>query len=141
MAEVEEGRFVRLVYARIAANEDLAAAVEKVCLDQGIGHGFVRGSLGSLTDAVLLGAGERRIELRGPAIEVLSLTGEVRSEADGVPRATLAGVVADALGRIHAGRFAPGLNPVCVTFELALEVWEPAAAPAASASSGSNVLR
>ncbi len=126
MTEFGEGRFTRLVYARIAANEDLVAAVEKACLGADIRHGFVRGSLGSLTDAVLLGANGRETALEGPAIEVLSLTGEVRSGADGVPRATLAGVVADSAGHVHAGRFAPGRNPVCVTFELALEVWEPA---------------
>jgi len=111
----------RLFYARIRPNEDFARGVEKICLAEGIHHAVVRGSLGSLTDACLEVAGEKHIELRGPAIEVLMMTGEVRSDEAGIPTATLAAVVADSKGRIFAGRIVPGRNPVCVTFELALE--------------------
>jgi len=122
---VESGRFTHVVYARIAPNEDLVAAVEKVCLMHGIERALVRGSLGSLTDACFEQAQGRIREVRGPAIEVLSLTGEVATGDDGSPRAVLTAVAGDSEGRLHAGRLVPGRNPVLVTFELALEVFAP----------------
>ena len=120
----EAGRFSRVVYARIAPNEDLVLAAEKVALLENVEAGFVRGSLGSLTDACLELPKGRLVEIGGPAVEVLSLTGEVRSDGDGTPRATLTAVVGDSEGMVHAGRIVPGRNLVLVTFELALEVWE-----------------
>lgn len=119
----EPGRTTRVVYARLLPNEDLVAGVEKLCLANGIYDGLVRASLGSLTDACLRTAENRDIELAGPAIEVLFLSGEVRSDAQGVPTATLSGLVADTQGRTYGGVFVAGRNPVCITFELSLEEW------------------
>ena len=55
----------------------------------------------------------------------ISLSGEVRAQADGSVVASLSGVVADPAGRVHGGVFVPGANPVCMTFEVTLEEWLP----------------
>lgn len=122
---VESGRMGRVAYARIAPNEDLVLGVEKLCAAQGFRNAFVRGALGSLVDACLLRADGSCLLVQGPAIEVVSLAGEVRSHSDGSLRACLSGVVADTEGRVHGGPFVAGANPVCITFELTLEEWLP----------------
>ncbi len=124
---VESGRMGRVAYARIAPNEDLVLGVEKLCAAQGFRNAFVRGALGSLVDACLLRADGSCLLVQGPAIEVVSLAGEVRSHSDGSLRACLSGVVADTEGRVHGGPFVAGANPVCITFELTLEEWLPQA--------------
>ncbi len=121
----EAGRTTRVIYARIRPNEDLVGSLEKLCLAEGVTDAFVRGGLGSLSDACLETGAERLLELRGPAIEVLSLTGEIRSDAEGTPTASLSGIVADTEGRVFGGRFVAGRNPVCITFELTVEEWQP----------------
>jgi predicted DNA-binding protein with PD1-like motif len=122
---VESGCMGRVAYARIAPNEDLVQGVEKLCLAHGFRNAFVRGALGSLVDACVgpLDGGCRHI--RGPAVEIVSLAGEVRSQADGSLVATLSGVVADTDGRVHGGPFVAGANPICMTFEVTLEEWLP----------------
>ena len=129
---VEGGTMGRVAYARIAPNEDLVLGVEKLCLAQGFRHAFVRGALGSLVDACLLRPDGRYLEVRGPAVEIVSLAGEVRPGPDGSVRAALSGVVADTEGRVHGGPFVAGSNPICMTFEVTLEEWLPQA-PAARA--------
>ena len=117
----------RVAYARIAPNEDLVGAIEKVCVAQGFRNAFVRGALGSLTDACLEGADGSPQLIGGPAIEIVSLAGEVRTQPDGSARAAITGVVADTEGHLHGGPFVAGANPVCVTFEITLEEWLPSA--------------
>jgi predicted DNA-binding protein with PD1-like motif len=120
---VETGRAGRIAYTHVRPNEDLVQAVQKVALMHGFRTAFVRGTLGSLTDACLAGQDGTLRELTGPAIEVLSVVGEVRSDREGAPEARLSGVVADTEGRVFGGRFVSGRNPVCMTFELVLEEW------------------
>lgn len=122
---VEPGAMGRVAYARVAPNEDLVTSAEKLCAAAGFRHAFVRGALGSLVDACLETADGGCQLVRGPAIEVVSLAGEVRAQPDGSLRAALTGVVADVEGRVHGGPFVAGANPVCVTFELTLEEWLP----------------
>lgn len=122
---IERDRMGRVAYARIAPNEDLVGAVEKVCVAQGFRNAFVRGALGSLTDACLENADGSPQRIGGPAIEIVSLAGEVRTRPDGSARAALTGVVADTEGHLHGGPFVAGANPVCVTFEITLEEWLP----------------
>ena len=62
----------------------------------------------------------------GPAVEIVSLAGEVRAQSDGSLTASLSGVVADPQGQVHGGPFVPGANPICMTFEVTLEKWLPA---------------
>lgn len=122
---VEEGRMGRVAYARIAPNEDLVIGVEKLCLAQGFRNAFVRGALGSLVDACLGTSNDEFVQISGPAVEIVSLAGEVRSGADGSIRAALSGVVADPAGDIHGGPFVAGLNSICMTLEITLEEWIP----------------
>ena len=129
MIEVEAGRTGRIAYTRVRPNEDLVQAVEKVALQHGFRSAFVRGSLGSLSDACLEGHDGTTKELRGPAVEVLAVVGEIRSDADATPQAILSGAVADTQGRVWGGRFVSGRNPVCMTFELVLEEWLPEVEP------------
>ena len=122
---VEVGRMGRVAYARIAPNEDLVLSVEKLCAAEGFRHAFVRGALGSLVDACLGTRDGSYRQIEGPAVEVVSLAGEVRPHADGSLRAALTGVVGDRDGCVHGGPFVPGANHVCITFEITLEEWLP----------------
>lgn len=122
---VEAGRMGRVAYARIAPNEDLLHGVEKLCLAQGFKNAFVRGALGSLLDACLLRSDGLCQHIPGPAVEIVSLAGEVRTLADGSIRSELSGVVADPEGRVYGGPFVAGLNPICMTFEVTVEEWLP----------------
>ncbi|HEX7390091.1 MAG TPA: PPC domain-containing DNA-binding protein [Acidiphilium sp.] len=125
-AIVETGSMGRVAYARIAPNEDLVLGVEKLCIAEGFRNAFVRGALGSLTDACLGTQDGKFIQIKGPAVEIVSLAGEVRSGSDGSMRAALTGVVADTDGNVHGGPFVAGSNPICMTFEVTLEEWLPA---------------
>ena len=122
---VESGRIGRVVYVGIAPNEDLVAGVESACRARGLARAFVRGGLGSLAQARLLGPSGEVHALDGVAVEVLSLCGEVGPDADGAPRARLDAVAVEPGGRVLGGRLVPGVNPVFATFELALEEWLP----------------
>ncbi len=122
---VETGEMGRVAYARIAPNEDLVLAVEKLCLAEGFKNAFVRGALGSLVDACLGTLDDKYVHIKGPAVEIVSLAGEVRTSDDGSLRASLSGVVADPDGNVYGGPFVAGSNPICVTFEVTLEEWLP----------------
>jgi predicted DNA-binding protein with PD1-like motif len=126
-AIVENGAMGRVAYARIAPNEDLIQGVEKLCLAEGFKNAFVRGALGSLVDACLGTLDGKCLQIKGPAVEIVSLAGEVRSSDDGSLRASLSGVVADPEGNVYGGPFVAGSNPICMTFEVTLEEWLPAA--------------
>ncbi len=130
-AIVENGAMGRVAYARIAPNEDLVIGVEKLCMAEGFKHAFVRGALGSLVDACLGTLDGKYLQIKGPAVEIVSLAGEVRSTDDGSLRAALSGVVADTEGNVYGGPFVAGSNPICMTFEVTLEEWLPASEKAA----------
>jgi len=128
VTRVETGAMGRVAYARVAPNEDLVLSIEKLCVAEGFAHAFVRGALGSLVDACFLAPDGSTRQVRGPAVEIVSLAGEVRTQADGSLRAAITGIVADTEGQVHGGPFVAGANPVCVTFEVTLEEWLPSAA-------------
>lgn len=65
--------------------------MEKLCLAEGFRNAFVRGALGSLVDACLYARGGEVRQLEGPAVEIVSLAGEVRAQADGSVVASLSG--------------------------------------------------
>lgn len=124
-AVIERGSMGRVAYARIAPNEDLIYGLEKLCLAEGFKNAFVRGALGSLVDACI-GTSEGKYRLiKGPAVEIVSLAGEVRFQEDGSISASLSGVVADTDGHVYGGPFVAGCNPICMTFEVTLEEWIP----------------
>lgn len=128
----ETGSMGRVAYARIAPNEDLVLGVEKLCLAQGFRNAFVRGALGSLVDACLGTRNGEFVQIRGPAVEIVSIAGEVRARPDGSVCAALTGVVADTDGAVYGGPFIAGANPVCMTFEVTLEEWLPDEKPQAA---------
>lgn len=122
---LECGGMGRVAYARVAPNEDLVRSVEALCRLHGFRHAFVRGALGSLVDACLAGPRGGCTAVAGPAVEIVSLAGEVRPAPDGALRAALTGVVVDGAGRVYGGPFVAGANRVCVTLEVTLEEWLP----------------
>jgi predicted DNA-binding protein with PD1-like motif len=123
---VESGSMGRVAYARIASNEDLVHGVEKLCLVEGFRNAFVRGALGSLVDGCLGTVDGKYLQVKGPAVEIVSLAGEVRSQDDGSLQASLTGVIADPEGNVYGGPFVAGANIICMTFEVTLEEWLPA---------------
>jgi predicted DNA-binding protein with PD1-like motif len=81
-SSVQTGRLGRLVVARLKPNEDLVESAEALCAAHGIHTAVVRGGLGSLIDARLqyLGRnGMKTIDVTGPGVEILSISGEVRA--------------------------------------------------------------
>lgn len=122
---VESGEMGRISYARIRPNEDLVQAVEKLCLMAEFKNAFVRGALGSLVDACLEHQDGKLTQIQGPAVEIVSIAGEVRSFSDGSVKADLTGVVADPEGNVSGGNFVAGRNPICMTLEITLEEWLP----------------
>jgi len=125
--QIEAGRIGKVVYGRLAPNEDVVQGIEKLCIAQGLRQALVRCGLGSLVDACLDLPGGARLPVAGPAVEVLSLFGEVRHQADGAVRADVSAVVVDAAGQVRSGVLVAGANPVFATFEVTLEEWLPAA--------------
>lgn len=124
-SNIESGKMGRISYARIGPNEDLVKAVEKLCLAAEFKNAFVRGALGSLVDASLEHQDGKISEIKGPAVEIVSIAGEVRLLGDGSLKADLTGVVADTEGNVSGGYFVAGANPICVTLEITLEEWLP----------------
>ncbi len=122
---IESGKMGRISYARIRPNEDLVRAVEKLCLAAEFQNAFVRGALGSLVDASLEHQDGHVTHIKGPAIEIVSIAGEVRTFSDGSVKADLTGVVADTDGNVSGGYFVAGANPICMTLEITLEEWLP----------------
>ena len=104
----------RMVFARIAPNEDIIESLEAICRKHGIEHALVRGSVGSLIGARYLGGSI----VDDIATEVFVLEGIV-SEGAAATRLEIAMV--DTHGTITRGFLERGDNPVCITFELCLE--------------------
>jgi len=124
-ASFEEGRLGRIAVVRLRPNQDLVTGVEAACREHGIAHALVRSAVGSLVDAVLE-AGDHTIQVPGPGIEILTLSGEVRSDEAGHLGADLRGTIADGKAQVYGGRFRRGANPICITLELVLQEWLPA---------------
>lgn len=125
LASIEDGRLGRIAVIRLRPNEDLVGGVEVVCREHGFSRAIVRSGVGSLVDAVLE-SGETALKIPGPGIEILTLAGEVRPDAEGIPRADLRGTVADGNAKVFGGGFRRGENPICITLELVLQEWVPA---------------
>jgi|SRR3954454_1487452 predicted DNA-binding protein with PD1-like motif len=116
--EVNTGRVASV---RLGPNEDLVEALDQAAAQLGFRRALVRSGLGSLIDATFVGAEGRPRRIDGPAVEILSLSGEISVEEDGIEPAGISGIVGDPTGAVWAGRFARGLNPVCITIEAVLE--------------------
>ena len=101
------------IIARVRPNQDSLTAVETICRDARFTEAAVRGSLGSLVGA-RFGDGGR---VEDDATEVLVRQGWVRNG-----KAALELLVVDMHGHVHEGWLERGENPVCITFDLVLEV-------------------
>lgn len=98
----------RAVIARIRPGEEIVQAIEVLCRQHGMLNATVMG-IGSVVGAVFTDAPD----VSSYATEALIGDGKV---TDGTCRLDIAIVGID--GCITEGRLAPGVNPVCVTFEL-----------------------
>jgi predicted DNA-binding protein with PD1-like motif len=122
-SSIQTGKLGRLVVARLKPNEDLVESAEALCVAHGIHTAVVRGGLGSLIDGNLqyLGrSGMKSVHVAGPGVEILSISGEVRAG-----ETQLQAVVADADGKLYAGRMERGRNLSFITIELTLQEWLP----------------
>lgn len=99
--------------ARVKPNQDILTAVETICRDNRITEATIRGSPGSLIGA-RFSDGSR---VDDHATEVLVRQGWVRNG-----RAALELLVVDMNGDVHEGWLERGENPVCITFDLVLEI-------------------
>ncbi len=123
--EVEAGQLGRIAVVRIKPNEDLCRAVAAAALAEGFRCALVRGAVGSLLDAAIGYGAEKRLDIPGPGVEILTLSGEVRPDAAGEVQALLTGTISDSDARVYGGRFLPDANPICITLELVLQEWIP----------------
>ena len=122
MLEIHTGRVASV---RLGPNEDIVESLEQAGAQLGFRRALVRGGLGSLIDAAFEGTGGEPRRIEGPAVEILSMSGEISLE-QGVEAAGIWGVVGDPTGAVWAGRFVRGLNLVCITVEAVLEELVPA---------------
>lgn len=107
----------RMAAVRVKPNEDLCAALERVCLDEGFREAIVRGGVGSLIGA-RFADGSGREDM---ASEVLVTAGRVAPDETGRPVASLDVGFSGFSGLATRGRLLRGRNPVCMTFELLLD--------------------
>lgn len=123
MTTIEQGHTGRIFYLRIHPNEDLVQSLEKAFLEAKLARALVRASVGSLAHCSLgCGAG-KTIEVDGPAIEILTMNGEITGDDTGNPTARVNGMVMGMDGKFYAGRFVSGRNPACMTVEAVIEEW------------------
>jgi hypothetical protein len=98
---------------RVKPNEDILTALETTARVHGITDATVRGSLGSLVGAQFADG----TTVADHATEVLVREGFIRNG-----QAALDMLVVDMQGRVHEGWLVRGANPVCITFDLFLEL-------------------
>jgi predicted DNA-binding protein with PD1-like motif len=110
-AKATEGN--RTIVARIRPNEDITSAIEAIAHRHHLSAAIVRGSLGSLIGARFAGG----TGVTDHATEVLVRSGHLHEGT-----AVLDMLVVDMAGMVHEGRLVRGDTPVCITFELVLEV-------------------
>ncbi|HBI18628.1 MULTISPECIES: PCC domain-containing protein [unclassified Brevundimonas] len=119
-SDITDIRTGRLATVRLGPNQDLVEGLQQAAAELGFERALVRSGLGSLNDAVIeTASGEPKV-LRGPAVEILTLSGEIVL-AEGATSAGISGVVGETTGDVWAGRFTPGRNLVCVTAEIVIE--------------------
>ena len=117
-ATLQAGRLGRIAVIRLKPNQDLIEGVEAAAAAEGIRDAVVRTAVGSLVDAALGHGADRRIDVAGPGVEILTLSGGLKA---GV--ADLRGTISDSSARVYGGRFLKGGNPICITLELVLQEW------------------
>jgi len=105
---------------RLRPNQDLCLALESFCAERGIRRASIRGGVGSLIGTVF----EDGRVVEPFVTEVFIRSGEIATNPDGAPQASVdVGLVAHS-GEIAEGRLKRGENPVLITFELVIEPQE-----------------
>ena len=130
-SDITDIRTGRLATVRLGPNQDLVEGLQQAAAELGFERALVRSGLGSLNDAVIETASGDPKVLRGPAVEILTLSGEI-ALAEGAVSAGVSGVVGETTGDVWAGRFTPGRNLVCDTAEIVIEEVIDQAEPAAA---------
>lgn len=106
----------RIAFARVRPNTDIADAVATVCRRHGFAAGRVRGSIGSLIGAHFADAPA----LSDHATELFVREGRITPDGRGGLAVELDISLVGLTGARASGRLS-GENPVCITFELAVE--------------------
>ena len=119
-ATLTEARPGRLCLIRLKPNQDLIEGLEAACLKAGIKNAEVRAGIGSLNDAHVIVDGQE-VMVKGPGLEILTLTGNINVGEDGEPVAELAGAICNSNARVCSGNFLRAQNIVCITVELYLQ--------------------
>ena len=117
LAPAARSREPRLAVIRVRPYEDITEAAEAVCRTYGFRSAVVRSSIGSLIGAEF--ADGRVVE--DVATELLVHEGAIAPDSGGELRGSLQVTLVDTQGKLHHGRLVRGRNPVCITFELAIE--------------------
>jgi predicted DNA-binding protein with PD1-like motif len=110
---------------RIRPNQDVAAALEAFCRQHGIFRAKLHGGVGSTIGARL--TDDRSVVPFATELAVRS--GFVAPDPDHILQAELDVAIVDYLGGLAEGRLARGDNPVLMTMELVLEVFEQGNSP------------
>ena len=134
--KLENGRYGRVVVARIKPNEDLVGALEQLCDTYRMQRAVVRGVLGSLVEGCLSyrsADGVRQRVVKGPGVEILNVFGEVGetgssggsvgNRTDDSDRTQLNAVLSGTDGAVYAGRLVRGANLAFITIEVTLQEW------------------
>lgn len=110
----------RVFALRMRPNQDVAAALEAFCRQQGIFRARLHGGVGSTIGARFTD-GRSVVPF---ATELAVRSGVVSPGADGTLQAELDVALVDYLGELAEGKLVRGDNPVLMTMELVLEVVE-----------------
>ncbi|QYH34541.1 PPC domain-containing DNA-binding protein [Salinibacterium sp. M195] len=113
--------YLETVVARVRPNEELTAAIETICRENGFASAVLRGGLGSLVGGTFfdrVNGGVRHVD--GPGTEVISIMGDVKL-VNGHYETKISCTLVDRHGVVHAGELVPGENAVAVTFELVIQ--------------------
>jgi uncharacterized protein len=128
--KLENGRYGRVVVARIKPNEDLVGALEQLCDTYRMERAVVRGVLGSLVEGCLSyrsADGVRQRVVKGPGVEILNVFGEIGGSAGSCTgdsdRTQLNAVISGTDGAVYAGRLVRGANLAFITIEVTLQEW------------------
>lgn len=125
--EVQQGTLGKMVMARLKPNQDITESIEELCIQNNIQTAIIRGAVGSLIDGHLSYAtpdGWRNMEVNGPGVEILNISGEISFSPDRKQHTSyLQGVIADTDGKIFAGRLVRGNNLSFITIEVTLQEW------------------
>jgi predicted DNA-binding protein with PD1-like motif len=95
----------RVASVRLGSNEDLVEGLDQAAAQLGFRRALVRSGLGSLTDATFQGKAGEPQRIGGPAVEVISMSGEISLDEDAVggPAVGVSGMVGDPSGAVWAG--------------------------------------